>query len=88
LFRKFLIAGAAPALTVSLALTVVLAVATFTVGALASETQTFTYDEHGRLIEVERSGTVNDNVDTVYEYDDADNRTNEETTGGSPNPPP
>ncbi len=59
----------------------------FTGKSLASETETFTYDEHGRLVKVERSGSVNNNVDTDYEYDDANSRTNEKTTG-SPNPPP
>ena len=56
-------------------------------GASAAETIDYTYDAQGRLIKVERSGTVNNNVDTEYEFDDADNRTNEKTTG-SPNPPP
>ena len=55
--------------------------------ASAAETIDYTYDAQGRLIKVERSGTVNNNVDTDYTYDDADNRTNEKTTG-SPNPPP
>ncbi|PQA89216.1 hypothetical protein CW354_04565 [Marinicaulis flavus] len=55
--------------------------------ANASETVDYTYDAQGRLIKVERSGTVNNDVDTEYEYDDANNRTNETTTG-SPNPPP
>lgn len=55
--------------------------------AFAGETIDYTYDAQGRLVKVERSGTVNNNVDTDYEYDDADNRTNEKTVG-SPNPPP
>ena len=59
----------------------------FAGSASATETIDYTYDAQGRLIKVERSGTVNNNVDTDYEYDDADNRTNEKTTG-SPNPPP
>ncbi len=52
-------------------------------GANAGETFDYTYDAQGRLIKVERSGTVNDNVDTVFEYDDAGNRTREKTTGVS-----
>lgn len=59
----------------------------FAGAADATETIDYTYDAQGRLVKVERSGTVNNNVDTDYEYDDADNRTNEKTTG-SPNPPP
>ncbi|MEM8770638.1 MAG: hypothetical protein AAGD92_03205 [Pseudomonadota bacterium] len=53
----------------------------------AGETVEYTYDARGRLVKVERSGTVNNNVDTEYEYDKADNRTREKTTG-SPHPPP
>lgn len=55
--------------------------------AMASETIDYTYDAQGRLIKVERSGTVNNNVDTEYEYDDANNRTREKTTGSTNNPP-
>lgn len=49
----------------------------------AAETITYTYDAKGRLIKVERSGTVNNGVDTEYQHDDADNRTNIETTGST-----
>ena len=59
----------------------------FAGAASAAETIDYTYDAQGRLIKVERSGTVNNNVDTDYTFDDADNRTKEKTTG-SPNPPP
>ncbi len=55
--------------------------------AEAAETITFTYDARGRLVKVERSGTVNNGVSTDYTIDKADNRTNKLTTG-SPNPPP
>ena len=55
--------------------------------ALAAETITYVYDARGRLIRVERSGTVNNGVTTNYTLDKADNRTNKTTTG-SPNPPP
>lgn len=44
--------------------------------ANASETVNYTYDARGRLVKVERSGTVNNNVKAQYQYDKADNRTN------------
>jgi YD repeat-containing protein len=55
--------------------------------AYAAETITYSYDARGRLIQVNHSGTVNNNVLTNYTIDKADNRTNKTTTG-SPNPPP
>jgi YD repeat-containing protein len=55
--------------------------------AYAAETITYSYDARGRLIQVARTGTVNNNVTTNYTYDKADNRSNKTTTG-SPNPPP
>lgn len=55
--------------------------------ANAAETVTYTYDEHGRLVKVERTGTVNNGVKAEYEYDDADNRKRRKVTG-STNPPP
>ena len=55
--------------------------------AYASETIKYTYDARGRLIEVNRTGTVNNNVVTTYTIDKADNRTNKTTTG-SPNAGP
>ena len=54
--------------------------------AVATETITYTYDARGRLVKVERTGTVNNNVKAEYKYDKADNRTNVNVT--SPNPPP
>ncbi len=42
----------------------------------ASETVTYRYDARGRLVKVERSGTVNNNVSAEYKYDKGDNRTN------------
>jgi hypothetical protein len=54
--------------------------------AAASETITYTYDARGRLVKVERKGSVNNNVTANYTYDKADNRTNVNVT--SPNPPP
>lgn len=53
----------------------------------AAETITYTYDAKGRLVKVERSGTVNNGVKAEYKHDKADNRTNVTVTG-SPNPPP
>lgn len=53
--------------------------------AAASETITYTYDARGRLVKVERKGTVNNGVKAEYKYDKADNRTNVNVT--SPNPP-
>jgi YD repeat-containing protein len=55
--------------------------------AIATETITYTYDNQGRVVQVSRTGTVNNGVVTNYSYDRADNRTNKTTTG-SPNPPP
>lgn len=46
------------------------------VAAWASETITYSYDARGRLVKVERAGTVNNNVSATYTYDKADNRTN------------
>ena len=53
----------------------------------ASETIRYIYDAKGRLIRVERTGTVNNNVTTNYEHDRANNRRRVLVTG-SPNPPP
>ena len=63
------------------------AVALVPVLAIAAETITYRYDARGRLVRVERSGTVNNNVATNYTFDKADNRL-VKTTTGSPNPPP
>lgn len=57
------------------------------VAAQAAETINYVYDARGRVIAVNRTGTVNNNVVTNYVIDKADNRTNKTTTG-SPNPPP
>jgi YD repeat-containing protein len=53
----------------------------------ASETISYGYDARGRLVQVARTGTVNNGVTTSYTLDKADNRTNK-TTSGSGNPPP
>ena len=47
----------------------------------ATETITYTYDALGRLVTVVHSGTVNNNLQTVYNMDLTDNRTNVTTTG-------
>lgn len=52
--------------------------------ATAAETLTYTYDARGRVVKVERSGSVNNGVKTEYTRDKADNRTQLKVTG-SPN---
>ena len=54
--------------------------------ALAAETITYSYDSKGRVLKVERSGSVNAGVKTEYTYDRANNRKTVKTTG-SPNAP-
>jgi hypothetical protein len=54
----------------------------------AAETITYKYDAKGRLVEVKRTGTVNNNVTTTYQHDKADNRKNTTTTGSANAPPP
>lgn len=61
-----------------------LGLATLSSAVNAAETITYKYDARGRVIEVKRTGTVNNNVTTSYTHDKADNRTNTTTTG-SPN---
>jgi YD repeat-containing protein len=55
--------------------------------ARSAETITYTYDAHGRIIQVVRTGAVNNNVTYTYEHDKADNRRKVIVTN-SPNPPP
>ncbi len=62
-------------------LALVLAGIMLTSAASASETVTYTYDARGRLVKVERAGTVNNNVKTEYEHDKANNRKRVKTTG-------
>lgn len=54
---------------------------TISVSTIAAETQKYTYDAKGRLVKVERSGSVNNGVKTEYTYDKADNRKKAKTTG-------
>lgn len=49
----------------------------------AAETLTYTYDARGRLVKVERSGSVNNGVKTDYTHDKANNRTTVVVTGSS-----
>jgi hypothetical protein len=56
-------------------------------GVQAAETITYTYDARGRLVQVVRTGSVNNNVTASYTHDKADNRT-DVTVTNSPNAPP
>jgi len=56
--------------------------------AIATETISYTYDARGRVKSVVRTGTVNSNVQTAYQYDKANNRKVKTTTGSSNPPPP
>jgi YD repeat-containing protein len=56
--------------------------------AHAAEAITYKYDARGRLIEVKRTGTVNNNVQTNYTHDKANNRKNVTTIGSANAPPP
>ena len=49
--------------------------------AVAGETIRYKYDARGRLVRTERTGTVNNGVNTSYAHDKANNRTNRTTTG-------
>ncbi len=51
-----------------------------------NDTSNFTYDARGRLIEVEHSGSVNNNMVANYSYDDANNRVNVTVTGATSPP--
>lgn len=51
--------------------------------AFAAETIQYKYDARGRLVQVIRTGTVNNGVTTSYVHDKANNRTNTTTTGSS-----
>lgn len=60
------------------------AFASISVASHAAETITYSYDARGRLIKVVHTGSVNNNLQTTYTHDKADNRKNTTTTG-SPN---
>ncbi len=48
--------------------------------AQATETLTYRYDARGRLVRIERTGTVNNGVVTEYKFDRAHNRTEKTTS--------
>lgn len=52
--------------------------------AMAAESVVYRYDARGRLVRVERTGTVNDNVTTGYAFDKADNRLAKKTPASPP----
>ena len=60
---------------------VALAALAMAAAAYAAETITYAYDARGRLVKIQHSGSVNNNVSTNYQYDRADNRTLKNTTG-------
>lgn len=47
--------------------------------ASAAEMIVYSYDARGRLVQVARSGTVNNGKTTTYTIDKADNRTSKST---------
>lgn len=51
--------------------------------AQASETETYSYDARGRLVQVAHSGSVNNGVVSSYSHDKADNRTGKTVSGAS-----
>ena len=51
--------------------------------AHANETVNYTYDALGRVVQVARSGTVNNGVNATYAYDAAGNRSNVTLTGAT-----
>lgn len=53
----------------------------------ATENVAFAYDARGRLVQVARSGTVNNGVTSSYAYDPADNRTQVTVTGAGASAP-
>ncbi len=66
----------------------VLAALLATTSAIAAETMTYTYDAHGRLTKVQRSGGNNNAVTTQYSFDPSDNRTLAWQNSGVPPTPP
>lgn len=59
----------------------ILATGILATSASATETITYKYDARGRLVQVIRSGNVNNGVTATYTHDKADNRKNKTTTG-------
>lgn len=60
-----------------------IAILSLAVASEAAETVKYTYDGKGRLVKIERTGTVNNGVITTYTHDKADNRTNIKVVGSS-----
>ena len=54
----------------------VAAVAIAAISVNAQETINYQYDARGRLVKVEHTGSVNNNVSANYSYDKGNNRTN------------
>ena len=48
--------------------------------ATAAETIAYSYDARGRLVQVQRTGSVNNGVVTTYKWDRADNRIEKKKT--------
>lgn len=73
--------------SVALALTVRIVVISICSGLLhsvqAAETVTYTYDALGRLRNAQTAGGPGNGVQRSYQYDDAGNRTNFQTTGAA-----
>jgi uncharacterized protein RhaS with RHS repeats len=69
--RKLALPAAAAALAAALAAAA---------AATAAETIAYSYDARGRLIQVQRTGTVNNGVVTTYKWDKADNRIEKKKT--------
>lgn len=61
----------------------VLLSASFSLDAFAAETTTYIYDAKGRVIKVVHTGSINNNIQTCYKIDKADNRTNVTANVGS-----
>jgi uncharacterized protein RhaS with RHS repeats len=52
----------------------------FITSAPGSETISYTYDALGRLVQVDRSGSINSGAQSTYSYDSAGNRTSTSAT--------
>lgn len=55
---------------------------TLATDAKADETLTFAYDARGRLVQVSRTGSINNGLVGIYAYDKADNRLNVTVVAG------
>lgn len=55
---------------------------------MSAETIRYIYDAKGRVVRVERTGTVNNGVSVNYEHDRANNRRRIVVVGSTNNPPP